>query len=70
MNRKGPISMEHAARMCPNCGGGSIVRRSGELPDGSILRRRICRVCGMRFETVEKFWRVVDIPGKGCGFVP
>lgn len=65
MNSAFPINMEHAARMCPECGGDSIVRRSEELPDGSILRRRICRACGMRFETVEKFLRVVDIPDKG-----
>jgi len=44
-----------AARMCPECGEDSVVYDSRECFDGSILRRRRCKVCGQRFVTIEKF---------------
>ena len=52
---------EQAARMCPACGESSVVYRSMELPDGTILRRRRCRGCGTEFETLEKFSRVLHM---------
>lgn len=54
--------MDRAARMCPRCGSDSTVRRSEEQADGSILRRRVCKSCGMQFETVEIFLRPINIP--------
>ena len=65
MGSKTPISMEHAVKLCPVCGEGSKVKRSDEQPDGSILRRRVCKRCGTQYETAEKFLRVVYIPGQG-----
>lgn len=53
------LSTEDAARMCPVCGSDSRVYDSREQPDGSIVRRRVCRDCGMRFETVERFSKMV-----------
>ncbi len=47
------------ARRCPGCGGKSVVIRSVERSDGDVLRRRVCRVCGTRFETTEKFSQVL-----------
>lgn len=55
------MDMARAARMCPVCGGNSLVCRSRELPDGSIRRRRRCRECGLAFETSETFFRVLDV---------
>lgn len=52
---------EQAARMCPACGESSVVYRSMELPDGTILRRRRCRGCGTEFETSEKFLQVLHM---------
>lgn len=47
------------ARMCPVCGGRSVVYRSEEAKGGSIRRKRVCRACGTKFETEEKFSRVL-----------
>lgn len=52
---------QKAARMCPACGEDSTVYRSKELSDGTILRERKCNVCGTRFQTVEKFSRVLHM---------
>ena len=54
MNNTKPFSQYRAARMCPVCGGSSKVRRSEELPDGTILRKRLCPACGHRFQTIER----------------
>lgn len=51
------LTTERAARMCPRCGEDSSVSKSYEQADGSILRRRKCKVCGTEFETIEKFYR-------------
>ena len=50
-----------AARMCPACGSESVVFRSIEKADGTIIRKRICRSCETKFETQEKFLRVLYI---------
>lgn len=47
------MKMEKAARMCPKCAADSRVYDSREQADGSILRRRKCIECGLRFATVE-----------------
>ena len=54
-------STENAARMCPACACDSMVYRSMELPNGSILRKRRCKKCGAKFETLEKFYRALDM---------
>ena len=41
------------ARMCPVCDAGSIVYDTREQPDGSIIRKRRCKACGVRFMTME-----------------
>lgn len=64
MARKNQPDVGCAARMCPVCGCDSIVWRSMELSDGSILRKRRCKSCGTRFETAEKFLRVSYMAGK------
>ena len=56
------ISTENAARMCPQCGAGSTVYFTREMKNGNIIRRRQCLECGMRFETVETYFR--EIPNK------
>ena len=48
-----------AARMCPVCGKRSVVYRSAEVKGGNIRRKRVCRACGTKFETEEKFSRVL-----------
>lgn len=53
------IKTDGAARMCPACGGESVVFRSMEKQDGTIIRKRICKVCETKFETQEKFLRVL-----------
>ena len=55
------LNTERAARMCPICGGESVVFRSIEKRDGTITRKRICRLCETKFETTEKFSRVLYI---------
>lgn len=64
------MELESAARMCPVCGNGSLVFRSVERPDGTIVRKRICRVCETRFETQEKFLRVLYMARQEGGSVP
>ena len=64
MARKDQPDVDRAARMCPSCGCDSVVRRSVELSDGSILRKRRCKACGTQFETIEKFFRVIYMAGK------
>lgn len=53
------LNTDLAARMCPRCGSDSFVYDTREQPDGSIFRRRKCRECGVKFETVERFSRYV-----------
>lgn len=53
------MNTESAARMCPVCGSESVVFRSFEKGDGTIIRKRICKVCETKFETQEKFLRVL-----------
>ncbi len=55
----GDTRLEGAARMCPVCGSESLVFRSIERSDGTVIRKRICRVCETKFETTEKFSRVL-----------
>ena len=55
------LNTERAARMCPVCGGESVVFRSIEKRDGTLTRKRICRLCEPKCETTEKFARVVSI---------
>ena len=64
MDCKRPKSERSAARMCPRCACDSVVYRSEEMPDGSIVRKRRCRACGKRFKTLEKFLGELDIPDK------
>ena len=53
------LSVEFAARMCPQCGADSLVYDSREFRDGSIIRRRKCQVCGTKFETIEHFSKYI-----------
>lgn len=53
------VKTDFAARMCPRCGSDSAVYETREQPDGSVFRRRRCRACGAKFETVERFSRYV-----------
>jgi hypothetical protein len=39
---------------CPECGNEALVKDSREN-DGDIIRRRECKACGYRFNTVESF---------------
>ena len=39
---------------CPECGNETLVKDSREN-DSDIMRRRECRACGYRFNTVESF---------------
>lgn len=53
-----------AARTCPECAGESRVYYSSEQADGTILRYRKCRACGLRFATREKFFRLIHVEGQ------
>lgn len=59
MNKENWPGVEQAARMCPVCGSESVVFRSMEREDGTIVRKRICKACETKFETQEKFSRVL-----------
>ena len=54
------LNTDKAARMCPECLADSLVYDSRVQPDGSILRRRRCPMCGTKFETVEHFSRLMN----------
>ena len=43
------------ARLCPICGGDSIVIKGRERSDGVFVRRRVCKECGAKYETLEMF---------------
>lgn len=58
--KRGPLSTENAARMCPRCGADSPVYSTRELSDGIVVRRRKCVECGTKFETIEVFRRIVQ----------
>ena len=47
------VEVLKAARMCPECGEDSYVYDTREQPDGSIVRKRRCRNCGLEFKTTE-----------------
>ena len=47
------VEVLKAARMCPECGEDSYVYDTREQPDGSIVRKRRCRKCGLEFKTTE-----------------
>ena len=53
------LTTETAARMCPNCGGDTVVYSTRDLEDGITIRRRRCVVCKTKFETVEIFRRII-----------
>lgn len=53
------MTTENAARMCPKCGADSFVYWSYEREDGARIRRRRCKECGTKFETIEVLSRVV-----------
>ena len=55
------MDTRNAARACPSCGSESVVFRSIEKSDGTIIRKRICRACETKFESQEKFLRVLYI---------
>lgn len=40
-------------KLCPECEGKTAVIDSRENPNGSITRRRMCKNCGWRYNTVE-----------------
>jgi transcription elongation factor Elf1 len=42
-----------ATFVCIACDGKTMVRRTTRLENGVILRERICKVCGTKFETKE-----------------
>ena len=46
---------DRAARLCPRCGGESVVRRGTERQDGQFVRDRQCKECGIVFQTLEVF---------------
>lgn len=50
--------LSKAARMCPACKADSIVSDTRERPDGTIMRRRTCSVCGTKFVTTERLIKV------------
>ena len=41
-----------SARKC-KCGADSFIVDTRELKDGTIRRRRVCQVCGKRWNTIE-----------------
>lgn len=40
--------------LCSRCAGQTKVKDTQDLPDGSTRRRRECKSCGHRFNTVER----------------
>ena len=54
------IDTSKAARMCPKCAADSRVYDSREQPDGSLLRRRECKECGLRFSTIEVLKEIIS----------
>lgn len=48
------ISTERAARMCQHCCGDSKVTRTMDQPDGTVIRKRKCLICGHEWQTEEK----------------
>lgn len=53
-----------ATRLCPVCGGESIVRRGSERDDGVYTRERQCKSCGAVFLTLEVYSGAVKKPKK------
>lgn len=53
------LSTDDAARMCPRCGANSPVYSTRELDGGIVVRRRKCEACGTKFETEERFRRLI-----------
>ncbi len=53
------LETTNAARMCPTCGEDSAVYDSRVQQDGRIFRKRRCPVCGMKFQTEEKFLKII-----------
>lgn len=47
--------LDRAARICPRCGGDSYVYYGSERDDGVYVRRRVCKDCGTKFDTLEIF---------------
>lgn len=49
-----------AARECPECGSDSYVYDTRVWVNGEIIRRRRCPLCGAKFMTLEKFFKMAD----------
>lgn len=54
---------------CPTCNGRTAVVDSREGDDNTVVRRRRCLTCGLRFNTVEQFsgWQATTDSGKPRG---
>lgn len=52
-----------SAYLCPNCGGKSVIYDSRKLKDGSVMRRKKCRKCGIRFCTNERYAGRIGVLG-------
>ena len=53
------LSTEKAARMCPRCGEDSWVYETRKNECGATVRRRKCKKCGTKFETIELLSRII-----------
>lgn len=54
-----PVPKLKSVKMCPECGGNSIVYKTLEGKNGLIERTRKCTVCGIKYITEEKVKKII-----------